>query len=329
VDISTRVAPILLALQCVDKAGLKSDSATITLDDTGGRVKLPEKGAPVLIHLGNTAQGVVERFRGFVDTARSQGDRGGGRRVEVTAKGMDTTSGVKEPRSKHKDDASLVDAASDFARAAGLEGAAVHPSLASKRRPYWVMDGESYVAWAHRTAAEMGATFKVIGRRGVFVPRSSGQAASGAALAMITAAEGDNLLSWDLTPLSGRPDFQTVRGRWYDVAAARWRTTDVQVEGGSSRRQMAKRAGADEDEGAGNADGEAKRAERDKGGGRVEIIGTPEAVAEATCMVVGTRPGIDGAYTVDSVTDSLDRSRGWVQSLDLVKPGGKAGKDDR
>lgn len=329
-DISARVAPILISLQCVDKAGATSDTARFTLDDTGGRVRLPTIGAPVTIHLGTTDAGVVERFRGFVDSARSQGDRGGGRRIEVSAKGMDTTSGAKEPRDRHKDDATLGDAAGDFARASGLDGVAVHPSLASLKRPYWAMDGESFIAWGRRTAAEMGATFKIIGRRGIFVPRGTGLAASGAALATVTARAGDNLISWDLAPLSGRPDFATVRGRWYDITAARWRTTDIEVDGGGTgRRQAVKRSGADEAEAKGGASGEAKDTERDKGGGRAEIVGTPSAVAEATCIVSGARPGIDGAYTIDSVTDSLDRSRGWVSSLDLVKPGGTAGKDDR
>lgn len=332
-DVSARIAPLLISLQCVDKAGATSDTARITLDDGGGRVVLPAVGADVVIWLGHEGRGIAQRFVGTVDTARSQGDRGGGRRLEIAAKGFDTTAAAKEPRRRHKDDATLPDAAGDFARAAGLDGVAVHADLAGLRRPYWAMDGESFIAWGRRIAAETGATFKIVGRRAVFVPRSAGVSASGKALATISATAGDNLISWDIAPARGRPDFATVRGRWYDVAAARWRTTDVEVEGGGTaaagRRDALKRAGADEDEAEGGATGEAKDAARDKGGGRVDIVGTPEAVAEATCIVSGARPGVDGAYTIETVTDSLDRSRGWIVGLDLVKPGATAGKDTR
>jgi phage protein D len=329
-DISARVAPVLISLQCVDKAGATSDTARFTLDDTGGRIIMPDKGEPVSIYLGNTAQGIVQRFGGFVDTVRSQGDRGGGRRLEVNAKGMDTTSGAKEPRRKHKDDATLKDAAGDFARAAGLDGVSVHADLASLRRPYWAMDGESFIAWGRRVAAETGATFKIVGRKALFVPRSAGLSASGKALATVYATVGDNLISWDLAPFRGRPEFETVRGRWYDVAAARYRSTDVQIEGGGGgRRDALKRSGADEDEAKGGATGEAKDAARDKGGGRVDIVGTPTAIAEAPCIVGGTRPGTDGGYTIETVTDNLERGRGWICSLDLVKPGEKTGKDTR
>lgn len=328
-DVSDRIAPWLLQVSVTDKAGMTSDTATVSLDDRSGQFVIPKKGEAMTVDLGTVESGRVRRFTGVVDTVRSQGDRGGGMRLEITGKGMDTTSGIKDPQDAHKDDATLKDAAAEFAKAGGLSSIEVHPSLASIHRPYWAMDGESIIAWGQRVAREVGGTFKIVGDKGVIVPRSAGVSASGKALSTIYVERGKNLITWDIAPDTARPQYDKVVASYYDTKAAKRVEREIEVanSSGSGRKQRVKFDRADEGESDKAGDAEGKDIERDKGGGRVDIIGNPNALAEADCVVSGIRPGVDGTYTIDSVTDTLNRSRGYVTSLDLVKP--KVASDKR
>jgi phage protein D len=207
---------------------------------------------------------------------------------------------------------------------------AVHPHLAAVTRPWWGMQGESYLAWGTRHARELGATFKVMGTRAVFVPRSQGQSASGKPLQAIRAAWGENLISWSLKPVLGRPAYGKFRINWFDEKQARWRAEEVEAEASdvpavatdripaSSQNEAATRAGARRIE-----------AEREGGGGTVTIDGEPAAQAEAECEVSGARPGIDGRYRIDVVEHSYTRSGGFTTTLTLKQPAGEAGDDSR
>lgn len=323
--VTDRIAPFLISLSVTDKAGSTSDVARILLDDAGGRFEIPAKGTPVSISLGTTARGVVEVFTGTVDTARSRGDRGGGMTLEINAKGMDTTSGAKEPQESHYDDKSLGDVMGEAAKSAGLKGAKVHASLASISRPYWSQDGESLIAFGRRVAGEVGATFKVVGDEVVMVPRNAGLSASGKPLSPITVARGVNLISWDVAPDSGRPVYSEFVARYFDDKEAKWIERKVSAdtaEGGSNaaRRQRIMQSRADEGESDGAAGAESKDADRDKGGGTLTIDGDPRVFAEAPVILSGLRPQVDGEYTAETVEHSLSRTTGFVTKIDVVRP---------
>jgi lysozyme len=209
-DISSRLARYLLDLSVEDKAGTVSDRATITLDDSGGRLALPAARAPVTIALGRG--GATSVFEGFVDDARSRGDRGSGRVLSIEAKGMDTGAALKQPREKHWDDQTLGAVMDEAARLGGLASMHVAGGLAAIERPYWAMDGESLIAFGRRLAREVGGTFKIVGSRGIMVPRGAGTSAGGAALTAVTAAAPGNLISWDLAPRLTRPRFAGIVG---------------------------------------------------------------------------------------------------------------------
>lgn len=333
-DVSSRIAPHLIKVEVEDKAGTTSDTASIELDDgPNGRFVLPLKGDPVEVWLGSKGRGLVQRFTGSVDTVRWRLDRGGGRRLEIHAKGMDTSSKVKEPTQKHWDDKKLGDVMKEAGKSAGIKSVEVHKDLASISRDYWAMDGESFVAFGHRVAREVGGTFKIVGDRAVIVPRSAGVSASGKALTTIVVSPGDNLISAEIAPDSGRPRYKKVKGRHYDKAKAKWIETDVEVDTGGDETVTATqtlpfaRPTKDDAERAARAEG--KDSEREKGGGPVEIDGNPLAVAEATCILTGCRPGVDGSFKIESVRDTLDRQGGYRTRLDLVAPDAKVGADKR
>lgn len=333
-DVSSRLAPYLLKVETEDADGATSDAASIDLDDgIAGRFVLPEKGDAVTVDLGSEGRGMVRRFTGSVDTVKWKLDRGGGRRLEIHAKGMDTSSKAKEAKHRHWDDAKLGSVLDDAARAAGLSGCATHADLAAIERDWWSMDGESLVAFGHRLASEMGATFKIVGNRALLVPRGAGISASGKALVTITATVGDNLISAEITPDRGRPRYAKVKGRHWDRKKATWEEVEVEVDTGGDAAVTATETlahpRADAAAARRAAGAEARDGERDKGGGPIEIDGEPRAVAGAPCILAGCREGIDGAYEIKSAKDTLDRRDGYKTRLDLVKPGSGVGKDSR
>ena len=327
IDVSDRLRPLLEELSVTDKAGTVSDTASVTLNDNGGSIVLPRRGADLTVALPSRGS-LVEVFRGTVDDVRSKYDRGAGLKLLIEAKGMNTRDELKAPREKHWDDKDLASVMREVGELGGIS-IRVADVFASIRRDWWAMDGESIPAFCRRIAREVGGTFKIAGSIGILAARSGGVSANGAALATITARRGVNLLSADLAPEFGRPRFKKARARFYDLDQARYRSEDVEFEDGEGADQLVPELAADQDGASSAADAERKEAERSKGGGRVEIIGDAAATPEGTCQVSGIRAGVDGAYAIDSVGHGLTRQRGYVTALDLVKPGEGVGEDER
>ncbi|PZU95583.1 MAG: late control protein [Chelatococcus sp.] len=331
-DITAGLVAIVTKIMIRDGEGEKSDTASIDLDDADGQISLPRVGAKIEIGLGWEGGSTVICFEGKVDEIKSTGGRGQGRMLTISAKSADTRGKLKQSEEKHKDNAKLGDVAAEWGRDAGLTDVKVHPDLASVERGYWAMEGESFLSWAARTAQEVGATFKVMGDRAVMTPRSSGKSASGKDLPKITAKWGDNLINWNITPVQSRDDFKKFETRWYDPKEAKWKTETVEAREagtGIEATKLKRFSSNDKATAKAAAESESKEGDREKGGGSVSIDGDPTAQAEAECEVVGARPGVDGTYRIESVTQNLSRGGGWTTDLELKQPKGEAGKDTR
>jgi len=328
-DMTTEWAPVVTKISVKDASGSEADTASVEFDDKGGQIPLPPKGTPISIALGwEGATGLVV-FDGFTDEPFSSGARGQGMLLEITAKSADPRSGLKSEREKHVDDATFEDAATTFGGEAGVQ-VTVHPDLASIARDWWAMEGESFPSWGARIAREIGATFKIMGTRAVFSPRNSGEATSGGALPSITATRDVNLMAWRISPALSRPPAKTYRVRRYDPEQAKYVYVEVQAEieddeAASTDRQTV----GDEATAQTRADAKKREGDRESGGGSVTIDGEPAAQAEGTLILVGTRPGIDGTYRIDSVQHDLTRGGGFTTSLELKQPSGGAGEDGR
>ena len=60
-NITSTLMPVLLGIEVTDQVGTHSDTARIGVDDTDGRIVMPEKGAQVLIGLGWEGEGRSKR----------------------------------------------------------------------------------------------------------------------------------------------------------------------------------------------------------------------------------------------------------------------------
>lgn len=331
VDVTERFNPFLTEIEVRLSAGSAADTARIELADDEGRIILPSVGDPIDIGLGWEETGTTIVFEGVVDDLNSTGGRGQGRMLSIAAKSADMRKAAKQPEETHRDDATLEDVLQRWGAAAGIPDVRVHSDLAGITRDWWGQGNESFMAAGTRIAREIGGTFKILRDRAVMVPRSAGVSATGRPLAPVTAAWGGNLIAWSLSPVLSRPEFRKFRVRWFDTKAARWKVRDVESGTGETAEAEAtdRFAAADGDAANDRARATMKEGDRDRGGGSVTIAGEPGAEPEAACLVTGVRPGIDGTYRIETVTQSYSRSAGFTTALDLKQPAGEAGTDDR
>lgn len=325
VNITSALAPILTSMSVSSKAATHADTASLTVDDTGGRIVLPSPKAPVLIYLGWQGGPMREVFSGVVDEVRSSGSRSGGRSLSISAKGLDVTGRAKEGQHRHFDGMTLPAILKAAGELAGITQIEVDPRLASLVLPYVDMRGESFLHLGERLARELGGSFRVQGNRATVAARAGGYTAS-----TVSAAWGVNLISWDLKPFVGRGRHKAARARHYDPKAAREVETSSPTGDASALADFIRRDRAADAEAARRiAGGDAAVASEAGGGGTVVIDGNGGAVPDGLCVLTGARPGADGSYRIKGVTHDYSRSGGWTTSLELAEPQGGAGTDTR
>lgn len=313
VDVTSNIAPRLLNLSVNDRVGTDSDTATIEIDNTDGRVSMPRDGEPVLIFFGFEGEGVRQVFTGTIDEVKSNGSRGAGRSIHVSAKGVDTKGKAKQPQQRHFDDMTVKDILSKAGEKAGIS-VDVDPAIANVKRVYTEMRDESFIHLGERLAREHGGNFRVNGKQATMSDRG------GAYTASVTADYATNLHSWSLAPAYGRPSFSKTHARWYDKAKAAWQETEESTKLNVDARLSARYPRASEADATAKTGSDKKTTERDAGGGTVTIEGNTSAIPDGLCIVSGTKAGVDGSYRIEGVTHTLNRSSGWVTRLDLKQP---------
>ncbi|WP_420408710.1 phage late control D family protein [Hoeflea sp.] len=323
-DVTSRFAPLLKSLTITRAAGETTDSANFVLADPNGKTFMPQDRASVEITLNG-----VWAFSGYVAEVSCEIAKDGGRQMTISASSADQGGKVKEPALRQKDDASLSDVAKEWGGKVGLN-VQVIGSVSSVQRPYWIMQNESFMSWAQRTAREVGGTFKIIGDRAFIAARSEGVSASGRPLTPIPVRGGGNLKSGTITPIISRPKFGNVKLEYFD--RAKGERVEVDVDTGVQGVDVTLReliTAADEEQAKQKAEAKGKESDREQGQGSVTIIGDPRAEPEAECSVSGFRPGVDGTYRIHSVTHKVGKSGGFETTLELRQPKGGAGVDSR
>lgn len=327
-DVTSNFAPALLKVKVTKKEKSSSDTASITLADKDGQIFMPTSGAEIVVMLGHTIGDVGEVFRGTVNDVTSKGAAGSGRTLEINAKSADQTSNVKQQQSGHKDNATLETVAKEWGKKAGLD-VTVIGDIAKEEREYWSINRESFQSWGQRIAQDLGASFRIIGKRAFIAPMNDGKSVSGKSLTPIYAAAGTNLINWSLSPEIARPQYGKITTTRYDRKSGEWKTTTENVENATSKAVLGVlHSSPNEKRSKSTAKGKAKKSEREKGGGTVNILGDHAAEPGANCIVSGARPGIDNTYIIDAVEHDVDND-GWQSELTLKLPSAKGGKDTR
>jgi len=326
-NITSTIDPVLITMRVTDRAGMASDAVSIDLDDTDQQIAFPRHGADMRVLLGK-GSGLVEVFKGKVDDVRASGARGQGRVLKITAKGLDTKGKAKERKHKHIDKKKISEAIKYVGQDVGITEVTVDKEL-DEERDYYALDNESVMSFAQRLADEIGGTMRIRDNKLVIAKRGAGTTPSGATLPTIAATWGDNLLHYDIVPVTGRARYKTVKSRYFDRKAAKWvdveeETEDTDAEAAHSHRHPV----ADAKETKGRNRNSKETAADSKGDGTVMIDGDPTARPEGTCIVAGARPGIDGSYKIEGIDHTVGRS-GFTTTITLKRPGEGTGKDSR
>jgi phage protein D len=239
--------------------------------------------------------------------------------LTITAKGFDTTGKVKEPQQRHFDTMTIADMLAQAGQSAGVGRVLVDPDLAAIMRRYEHMDDESFAAFGQRIAEEVGGTFKLRNGAAVLAKRNGQRAPGGFALPSVSARWGDNLHAWDVVPFVGRHRFQNIQVRYYDRAQARHDTVVVGTSlFGTEATAVGRYEAPDRDTAQQKADSLAADSKRQSGVGSLTIEGNVRAQPEATCVIAGARPGVDGAYLIDGVDHTYARGSGFTTKLTLA-----------
>ncbi len=320
-DRSDSFRPYLMQIDVSDTEGQTGDTCQLMFDDTAGQLKLPQKDAKLRVIL----QGIPV-FEGTIDKVRSQGARGSGRTLSVSAKGFDTKGKAKELQAFHKDDATLGDFLKEAGENAGFE-VKVDKKFADIHRDYWSAEDESFMALGQRLANEMHGTFKIRGNQAVLAARDRDDLP---VVNGIVDAPGANVIRWDIEPFAGRSRAAKAKATWFDRDTASFKSQEVEIEDmGSDATIYSRSLAADEAQASESADARKGEAERDSGSGSVELDLEPSAQAEGRFKLTGARAGVDGTYRIVTVSHKATRSGGATTSLSLKQPSDGAGTDQR
>jgi hypothetical protein len=120
-DVTSNFDPALISMTIRFTDGGKSNSLEISLDDTDGRIRLPREGADIRATLAWSDGGGAVQFEGKTDEPESEGSRGGGMTLSITAHAADLKGKPKAKKQKHEDDAKFGDVAKEWGQAADLD----------------------------------------------------------------------------------------------------------------------------------------------------------------------------------------------------------------
>jgi phage protein D len=307
-DISQLVADRLLSLEVVDRAGVKSDTLTIELDDRDQRLEIPKTGAKLEVSIGYVGQKMVRIGAYAVDEVDVSGPS---RTMTIRANAADMNGGIKAPKERSFHRVTFGDLVQKVAKENELQVSI--SSKLSQRKLDHVDQTESDMQLLSRLCAENGATMKVADGRLVIAEHASGKTNSGKSMPKIVIRAQD-CAGWNAT-ISKRNNYKSVIAHWQSVSGGK----RVSVRAGAGAPSMTlKNSYASQDE-ARNA-AESKLNSMRRGGGTVSVrgfVGNPNLSAECTAELVGFRSGVDGdGWVVNQVTHSIG-SNGYTNSIDL------------
>jgi phage protein D len=182
-DYTDRFTGRLVALTLRDLRGMEADTLSLEVDDSDGRVKIPEKGAKIALEIGFLGDGGLRDKGPFV--VDNVGHSGPPDRVHITAHSADFRGSLKiaRERSWHGETlGSLVDwIAGDHTLAP-----AVAAELAAIQIPHIDQTNESDAHFLTRLAVRYDAIATVKHERLLFVRRGHGLTATGQPLPTVT-----------------------------------------------------------------------------------------------------------------------------------------------
>ena len=307
-DITQLIADRLVEIQITDRAGVKSDTVSIEIDDRDQRLQVPKTGAKLEVWLGYIGGALVKIGTYAVDEVEMSGPL---RTMTIRGNAADMNGGIKSPKERSWHGVTFGDLAQKIGKENELK-VSISQKLANIKLEH-IDQTESDMQLLSRLCAENSATMKVSDGRLVIAEHASGKSNSGKDLPKLK-LDGSACGSWSAS-ISKRNKYGSVIAYWQDVGIAK-RENVVAGEGKPSLTLKHSYKSEDEAQRAAESKLNALR----RGGGTVSIrgmVGDPTYSAECEASLSGFREGVDGdGWIVNQVTHSLTNS-GYTCSLEL------------
>jgi len=309
-DVTAKIQDRLLRLSITDAAGVKSDTAEISLDDRDAMLEVPRKGAKLEIWLGYIETGIYLMGTYVVDEIELSGPP---RTMTIRAKAADMLQSLKAPKTRPWDKVTLGSITKKIASEHGYQ-ASVDSSLAGISFEHVDQTEESDMHFLTRLAKQYDAVAKPANGSMVVVPKGSSKSASGQDLPVISLGLSD-LTSWNVT-LADRGKYKKVKA--YHHSYKTGKRTEVEV-GTEDPAYVLRHTYPDAEQA--KAAGSAKLEGFFRGEAKASFCfpGNPLVAAEIKLTVAGVRDGVDGDWIIRSVTHELSNS-GYSSRVEAEAP---------
>ncbi|WP_444902565.1 contractile injection system protein, VgrG/Pvc8 family [Microbulbifer sp. SSSA007] len=295
-----------LGFTWVDKAGQTSDTFSVILDDTEGRLAIPRKGVLISAQLGygNDLQ-MLPRF--VVDEIELSGPL---RQMTITARGSNFRDKLKTHKSRSWDNLTLKELITEICKDNRLTPV-VAESLAKHKFQHLDQTNESDMNLLTRLALEMQAIAKLVEDRLIFVPVDEAKSASGKKLLEMQ-INSDTCENWRFT-LPDRNLYSGVEARWHDPLTATEQLVLIGDRSGAVDRLPQLRSGPTDAETAAAA--RLRNLNRQSGKLSFTLDGNPNLRAKTPLRLSNFHQQIDGVWTVDQATHSIGKNQRYTTQV--------------
>ncbi|SMH35735.1 phage late control D family protein [Maritimibacter sp. HL-12] len=298
----------LLMVEVTDDDGDGADRVEITLDDAGGVLEIPERGAMIDVSLGYRETGLTWLGSFALDGVSGEGPV---RTMTITGTAADMAGPLRAPKSRAWEEKTLSDIVGQIASEAGLSPT-VEAGIGATFYPFLAQTAESDLHFLTRLAAELDAIVKPAAQKLVVVPKNEGINAEGEPIVPIRVVPvGISDWTWQLEE---RGNYGTVEAEWRDIEAGETRKVTA---GDEKPVKRLRHVYATEAEAARAAEAELKRAQREAVTLNVTLAYfNPAAFAGGTAIIARLKPGFEGEWYIKRVTHRMPP---LVTELELKK----------
>ncbi len=310
-DITRVVAERLVYIRVVDRAGWKADNVEIQLDDSGGLIELPRKGAMLTVSLGFIESGLVEAGQYTVDEI---GLSGVPDVMTIRGRAVGFLGGKHAPKTRKWESTTLGGIVTTIAKEHGLTPR-TGKGLADVKIACLAQTNESDLHLLTRLGQQYGAVAKPAYGHLLFVKQGEAKRASGGLMPVFPLVRGD-LTEWDFV-LPSCNKYAAVKAEWHDLNAAK---RDSVTVGEGKPVFPIRQTFLNREEAARSAAAKLDALQRSAGVGEMGMaIGNPAIGAESKVALSGMREGLDTEWLVTEATHTLDGS-GLVTQVSVELP---------
>lgn len=216
-DVTENIRDRLISLKMEDFSGFKADTLSLTLDDSDGQLRMPERGAVLELFLGWQGSALIGQGKFVVDTVIHSGAPD---TLQITARSADFRSSMTQLRSLSYHEKTVGDIVQQIADRHSLPAPSLAAEIAAISIPHIDQTNESDLQFLTRLAILNGAQASIKYQRILFLTPGMGRTAKGDPIPMMTLTRNDG----------DRHTFQLADAKAYSGVSAVWLNTDKPEE---------------------------------------------------------------------------------------------------